>query len=86
MTIADVVGAYLLTDTKDHVMIKLTGKTVDVMCEIITKYNSFVSSEKGKRDLCLKLKKTIYDCIQSTILWYDTFKDYLEQLGLKFIK
>ena len=32
IAVSDVVGAYLLAEMKDHVIVKLTGKAVDVMC------------------------------------------------------
>ena len=57
---ADEAGAYLLANMKDQVMIKITGKNVDVICEVNNIYNSFVSSENRKRVLYLKLKKDIY--------------------------
>ena len=56
-------GSYLLAGMKDRLMIKLTGKTVDVICEVNTKYNDFVSLEKVKRVLYLKLKKSLYGCM-----------------------
>ena len=67
-------------------MIKLTGKTVDVMYEVNTSYNNFISLEKGKRVLYLKLKKALYGCIQSEIMWYDTFKGCLEKMVFKLNK
>lgn len=30
---ADVIDAYLIADIKDHVLVKLTGESVDIMCE-----------------------------------------------------
>ena len=32
VVISDVVGAYLLAEMKDHVIVKLTGRAVDIMC------------------------------------------------------
>ena len=32
VAISDVVGAYLLAEMKNHVIMKLTGNDVDVMC------------------------------------------------------
>ena len=42
VAIADVVGAYLLVKIEDYVLIKLTGKTVDIMCEMISGYRKCV--------------------------------------------
>ena len=33
-----VVGAYLLADMEDYILVKLTGKTVDIMCGVDEKY------------------------------------------------
>ena len=54
---------YLLTDIKDRVLIRLTGKTMEVTCEINTTYKSFLALENGKRIFNLKLKKALYGCI-----------------------
>ena len=59
--IADVVGAYLLVNMKDYVLIKLTGKTVDIMCGVDKVYEEYVAMENGKRMLYLRLKKPYMD-------------------------
>ena len=73
VAIADVVGAYLLANMKDYVLVKLTGKTVDIMCGVSKDYERFVATENGKKVLYLRLRKALYGCMQSAILWYDTF-------------
>ena len=78
VAIADVVGTYLKANMDNFVLVKLTGKTVDIMCEVSNEYEKFVGIENGKRVLYLRLKKALYGCMQSAILWYDTFKGYLE--------
>ena len=52
---ADVVGAYLLTDMKDCVLVKLTGTTVDLMCQVKESYKFFISYEHGKKLLYIRL-------------------------------
>ena len=81
VAIADVVGAYLLANMKDYVLVKLTGRTVDIMCGVDKGYEEYVAIENGKRVLYLRLKKTLYGCMQSAFLWYDTFKSCIEELG-----
>ena len=46
---ADVVGAYLLADMDDFVLIKLTGDAVDILCRANNIYDGFVTVENGKR-------------------------------------
>ena len=40
--IADGVSTYLLEDMEDYMLVKLTGKTVDIMCEVISEYHIFL--------------------------------------------
>ena len=82
VAIADVVGAYLLALMDDYVLVKLTGEPVETMCKISEKYEEYVTMEGGKRVLYLQLKKALYGCMQSAILWYDTFKGCLEDMGV----
>ena len=84
---ADIVGAYLLAQMNDYVLVKLTGKLVETMCIISDTYKKqYVTLENGKKVLYLRLKKSLYGCMQSAILWYDTFKGCLEDLGFKINK
>ena len=80
---ADAVGAYLLANMKDYVLLRLIKNTVNMMCQINSKYLSFVTQEGGKQVLYMSLKKALYGCLQSVILWYITFKNCLEHLDFK---
>ena len=64
---SDVVGAYLLANMKDYVLLKLTGDTVNMMCQINPKYSSYVAQEGVKRVLYMRLKKALYGCMQLAI-------------------
>ena len=81
VAISDVVGAYLLAEMKDHVIVKLTGTAVGVLCTANKKYKQFVSTEKGKEVIYLKLERALYGCIQSALLWYNTFVTKLQKDG-----
>ena len=78
---ADVVRAYLMADMEDKVIVKMTGDAVDIMCKVNKNYIPFVSTEKGRKVIYVRLKKALYGCMQSAILWYSTFKDCLSDLG-----
>ena len=78
---ADIVGAYLLADIDDYVLVKLTGETVGIMCQVNPSLQKFITKEKGRDVLYLQLAKALYGCMQSALLWYDTFKGCLESLG-----
>lgn len=60
---ADVVGAYLLADMEDYVLVRLTGESVDIMCKVNKEYENFVVEEKGKKVLYMHLKKALYRCM-----------------------
>ena len=78
---ADVVGAYLLADMDEFVLIKLTGDAVDIMCKANAKYRPFVAMESGKKVLYLQLLKALYGCVRSALLWYDLFVSTLKEQG-----
>ena len=80
-TICDVEGAYLLAKMDDLVYVKLTGKAVDVLCVANSKYIKFVSYEKGKNGIYLRLKRALYGCIQSVLLWYNTYIEKISKDG-----
>ena len=86
VAVADVVGAYLLALMDDYVLVKITGRAVETLCDISAEYEQYVAVESGKRVLYLKLKKALYGCMQSAILWYDTFKGCLQDMGFKLNK
>jgi hypothetical protein len=80
---ADVVGAYLLADMDEFVLIKLTGDAVDIMCKANPEYEKFVTIENGKRVLYLRLLKALYGCVRSALLWYELFSSTLQGMGFE---
>lgn len=50
------------------------------------KIQKYIIIENGKELLYMKLLKVWYGCMQSALLWYETFKECLEGLGLKLDK
>ena len=49
VAVADVVGAYILANMRDYVLVKLTGKTIDIMCGVDKGYEKYVAMENGKK-------------------------------------
>jgi Reverse transcriptase (RNA-dependent DNA polymerase) len=66
---ADVVGANLNADIDTFTVMKLTGEAVDIMVQVHNKYSNFVTKENSKNVLYLQLKKALYGCVQSALLW-----------------
>ena len=81
VAVADVTGTYLNVDMDDFVLIRLLGDDVDMMCNANPTYAEFVTCEKGRKTLFLQLKKALYGCVKSALLWYRPFHDTLQDLG-----
>ena len=79
----DVVGAYLLADMRDFTIVKITNTTAEMMCKVDPTYENYLTIENGKKTLYLGLVKALYGCMQSALLWYQTFKGCLEDIGFK---
>ena len=57
----DVGGGFLLADCDDEVIIRVEGEVVKVLCDINNKYNGFVTKEKGREVLYMRLKGLVWD-------------------------
>ena len=68
----------MLADMKDYTIIKISGTTLNIMCKVDPTYERFITKVKGKPTLYLQLSKALYGCMQSALLWYQTFKGCLE--------
>jgi Reverse transcriptase (RNA-dependent DNA polymerase) len=60
---------------------KLTGEAVKIMVQVDKLYVPFVSIENGKQVLYLQLKKALYGCVKSALLWYELFTGTLQDMG-----
>ena len=80
---ADVVGAYLKTGMTETVHVKLVGESADIMCKVNEDCKQFITKEKGKNTLYMRLNKALYGCMQSALLWYNTYSRCLKQLGFR---
>jgi hypothetical protein len=78
---ADVAGAYLKAFMDDFVVIKYTGESVDILCDMKPEYNKFVVVENGVKVLYARLIKALYGCVKSALLWYDLFYNHLKDMG-----
>ena len=78
---ADIAGAYLKADMDDFVLMKFTGESVDILCELNPKHLPFVVMEKGGKALFVKLVKAIYGCVKLALMWYEVFHLSLKEMG-----
>jgi hypothetical protein len=81
--ITDIKGAYLNAKMKGEVLMKITGKEVDLFCELDPSLEDFVEYENGKRVLYVQLDKALYGCVQSALLWYELYSSTLQNMGFE---
>lgn len=67
----------------DFVIVRLSGAAVDTMCSTNQDFDKYVVTEKGKKVLYVQLKKALYGYIKSALLWYETLKEKLTDMGFK---
>ena len=58
--IADMVRSYLLVDTEDYLLEKLSGEVVDIMCKVNNRYTPYIVLENGEKVLYMRLIKAMY--------------------------
>ena len=71
VAVVDIPGAYLSADIDDEVHVVFRGTLVDLM--VVANpvlYRPFVSYERGQAVLYIWLKKVLYGCLKSALLFY----------------
>jgi hypothetical protein len=68
-----IAGAYLKAIMDNFVVMKFTGKSVDILCNLNPENTKFVTFEKGGKVLYVCLIKALYGCVKSALLWYKLF-------------
>jgi hypothetical protein len=66
---------------KDFVILKFTGDSVRLLCELNPTHRAFVVIENGIEVLYVRLLKALYGCVQSALLWYELFSNTLQDMG-----
>ena len=66
----------------DFLIMKITGASIDILCEMKPDYNEYMVTEAGVKTLYGHLIKACYGCIKSALLlWYDLFTESLKGMG-----
>jgi len=68
---------------KGEVLMKITGKEVDLFCQLDPSLEEFVVIENGQRVLYVQLDKALYGCVQSALLWYELYSSTLQNMGFE---
>ena len=58
----------------------LSPEVAEILCGIDTKYLQFLRPDKK---IAVRLKKALYGCVQSAVLWYNELTSTLEELGYR---
>ena len=67
-------------------ILKPSGVFVEIMCDVNPEFKKQVIyevSKKGKKvkNLYVKVKRALYGCLESALLWYDLYSNTLKKLG-----
>ena len=82
VAIADVVGAYLHAVMDDFVAMKIVGREAELVCELYPEWKEHLRYDKrGRATLYVRLKKALYGCVKSALLWYELYSSTLVDLG-----
>ena len=86
VAIIDVPGAYFHVDMPQTegktVLLKLKGDFVDIMYSANKEFTPHVIYKSKTKVLCMKGLRAIYDCLESTMIWYNLYLTTLE--GMSF--
>ena len=79
----DVEGAYLLADQDDYVLVKFTGESVNVLCDVDSTYKQLVTIESGRKVIYLQLLEALYGTLRAALLWYELYSTKLQGMGFE---
>ena len=75
---ADIAGAFLRAIMDEFTLVKIDGEMVDYLVRANpSKFSKFVSMQNGEKTIYLRLKRALYGCRRSSLLWYNLFTDTL---------
>ena len=72
-------AAYLNADMKGPaVEMLISPEVAEILCDIDPKYRSYIRADKK---IAVRLKKALYGCVQSAMLWYEELTSTLQDMG-----
>jgi Reverse transcriptase (RNA-dependent DNA polymerase) len=74
-------AAYLNAEMRGpRVDMLLTPEVAEILCKLDPKHRRFLRPD---RKIAVKLKKALYGCIQSAVLWYQELASTLQEMGFR---
>ena len=78
----DIPGAFLHAEQTDLTYIKMAGESADFLIKVSPEtYENYVVTEKGRSVLYLVLKKALYGCVKSALLFWEDLSGKLIKRG-----
>jgi len=78
----DIPGAFLHADNDDYVIMKMNGLLAELMVKTDPKmYRKYITIERGRQVLYLRLQKALYGMMKSTLLFYKKLVKELKEMG-----
>ena len=73
------------SDGEERVTMKTTGVLVDMLVQLSPEiYGPYVVFEKQRKVIYVQVLKAIYRMLQAALLWYNKFRQELENEGFEF--
>ena len=84
VVVTDVPGAYLHADMDTEVHMVLTGTMAELLCKVKPElYRKYVQDHNGKKVLYVRLRKALYGCLKSGLLFWRHLSSLLERNGFE---
>ena len=78
----DIPGAFLHAEQKDTTYVKMSGELTSFLVEMNPDtYSEYVVIEKGKETIYLLLKRALYGCVKSALLFWQDLSGKLLKRG-----
>jgi hypothetical protein len=73
-------GSFLnaMRSAGEEILVRLDAINSELLCQLSPEYRAFLNHNS---ELILKLDKALYGGVQSARLWYNTFREFLENQG-----
>jgi hypothetical protein len=80
----DIPGAFLHATNDDYVVMRMNGTLAELMAKTDPKlYRKYLTDEKGKKVLYLRLQKALYGMMKSALLFYRKLISELKGMGFE---
>eukprot|EP00957_Ditylum_brightwellii_P183932 14010273-Ditylum_brightwellii.AAC.1 len=76
-TVTDIDGAYLHAFMDDFVLMVFKDDMADFLCKRVHNTGSSYTCKSGKKLLYVRLKRALYGCLKSAMLWWRMLSEFL---------